>query len=226
MIKRKIFKVHFSLKVCGILFIFFSLISACSITNTPLYFNNLNSQFTLHLSLVSPYFPFINNFQDLNEVGGGFVGYLLKALFNTALTPIGNYILTGLIFVTGLFLAFKEIVLYICKCIKDYIKKNKRENEQKKKERKIVDSEVTLNQESLYVTRENQDDSFTKQMNEDYNEFNNSSKNEDKEVNVEVNVDIQNHISPSSSLGIEDIETPIVNKEVKLIKTSHIKLKI
>ena len=224
MIKRKIFKVHFSLKVCGILFIFFSLVSACSITNTPLYFNNLNSQFTLHLSLVSPYFPVINNFQDLNELGGGFVGYLLKALFNTALTPIGNYILTGLIFVIGLFLAFKEIVLYIFKCIKDYIKKTKEKKEQKKKERKIVDTEVTLNKESIYVTRENQDDSFTKQMNEDYNEFNNSSKNEDKEVNVEVNVDIQNHITPSSSLGIEDIETPVVNKEVKINQDKSYKI--
>ena len=224
MIKRKIFKVHFSLKVCGILFIFFSLVSACSITNTPLYFNNLNSQFSLHLSLVSPYFPVINNFQDLNELGGGFIGYLLKALFNTALTPIGNYILTGLIFVIGLFLAFKEIVLYIFKCIKDYIKKIKEKKEQKKKERKIVDTEVTLNKESIYVTRENQDDSFTKQMYEDYNEFNNSSKNEDKEVNVEVNVDIQNHITPSSSLGIEDIETPVVNKEVKIYQDKSYKI--
>lgn len=224
MIKRKIFKVHFSLKLCGIVFIFFSLISACSITNTPLYFNNLNSQFSLHLSLVSPYFPVINNFQDLNELGGGFVGYLLKALFNTALTPIGNYILTGLIFVVGLFLAFKEIVLYIFKCIKDYIKKIKEKKEQKKKERKIVDSEVTLNKESIYVTRENEDDLFTKQMNDDYNEFNNSSKNEDKEVKVEVNVDIQNHISPSSSLGIEDIETPVVNKEVKINQDKSYKI--
>ncbi len=224
MIKRKIFKVHFSLKLCGIVFIFFSLISACSITNTPLYFNNLNSQFSLHLSLVSPYFPVINNFQDLNELGGGFVGYLLKALFNTALTPIGNYILTGLIFVIGLFLAFKEIVLYIFKCIKNYIKKIKEKKEQKNKERKIVETEVTLNKESIYVTRENEDDSFTKQMNDDYNEFNNSSKNEDKEVKVEVNVDIQNHITPSSSLGIEDIETPIVNKEVKINQDKSYKI--
>ncbi len=224
MIKRKIFKVHFSLKVCGILFIFFSLLSACSITNTPLYFNNLNSQFSLHLSLVSPYFPVINNFQDLNEVGGGFVGYLLKALFNTALTPIGNYILTGLIFVIGLFLAFKEIVLYIYKCIKNYIKNLKEKKARKKEERKIVDNEVTLNKESIYVTRTDVDDSFTKQMNEDYNEFNNSSKKEDKEVNVEVNVDIQNHITPSSSLGLEDIETPVVNKEVKVNQDKSYKI--
>lgn len=224
MIKRKIFKVHFSLKVCGILFIFFSLLSACSITNTPLYFNNLNSQFSLHLSLVSPYFPVINNFQDLNEVGGGFIGYLLKALFNTALTPIGNYILTGLIFVIGLFLAFKEIVLYIYKCIKNYIKNLKEKKARKKEERKIVDNEVTLNKESIYVTRTDVDDSFTKQMNEDYNEFNNSSKKEDKEVNVEVNVDIQNHITPSSSLGLEDIETPVVNKEVKVNQEKSYKI--
>ncbi len=224
MIKRKIFKVHFSLKVCGILFIFFSLLSACSITNTPLYFNNLNSQFSLHLSLVSPYFPVINNFQDLNEVGGGFVGYLLKALFNTALTPIGNYILTGLIFVIGLFLAFKEIVLYIYKCIKNYIKNLKEKKARKKEERKIVDNEVTLNKESIYVTRTDVDDSFTKQMNEDYNEFNNSSKKEDKEVNVEVNVDIQNHITPSSSLGLEDIETPVINKEVKVNQDKSYKI--
>lgn len=221
-IKRKIYKVHFSLKVFGILFIFFSLIISCSLTSTTLYFNNLNSQYNLHLSLISTSFPVINNFNDLNQVGGGFIGYLLKALFNTILSPVGCYILTGLLFVVGLFLAFKEIVVYIYKFIKEKIEDVKKKRELKSEQRKIIDEEKQENsQESIYVTRTD-DDSFAKQMDEEYDEFNNTNSStsvtkEDKDVKVEVNVDIQNHITPSSpSLTLDDIETPIVNKEVKI----------
>ncbi len=217
-IKRQIYKVHFSLKLFGILFIFFSLIISCSITSTTLYFNNLNSQYSLHLSLISTSFPVISNFNDLNQVGGGFIGYLLKALFNTILSPIGCYILTGLLFVVGLFLAFKEIVIYIYKFIKEKIASAKEKRKLKSEQRKIISEDDKSSQESIFVTRTD-DDSFSKQMNEEYDEFNNSSniKTDDKDINVEVNVDIQNHITPSSSsMELDEIETPVVNKEVKI----------
>ncbi len=97
----------------------------------------------------------------------------------------------------------------------------------KKEQRKIIQEENQEKQESVYVTRMD-DDTFAKQMDEEYNQFNNAStssfKKEDKDVNVEVNVDIQNHITPTSSLTLDDIATPEVKKEVKVSSPSTMEI--
>ena len=116
MVKRKIVKIHITMRLLGAIFVLFSCLIASSAIGTDIYLNNFAREYFSSIKLIR---LSSSNFElDLSQVadvGGGFIGYLLCALFNTTVAKQGTMVIYITFMAIGLVLLLKDIVVYLIK---------------------------------------------------------------------------------------------------------------
>lgn len=148
MIKKKRLKIHLNMILVGFLLIYLACIIASSTSNSEIKFNNLIEVYNEHIAVVSSKLFVVDSISNLPVVGGGFIGYTLKALLNTCITSIGTNIVVIAFMVVGLILTLKDAIVHIVKFFASIIKKGKENNNNnvKKKNEEKKDDEKTDNE--------------------------------------------------------------------------------
>ena len=205
-VKKKNYRLHFNMKLLGSIFIFLALIIACSTSNTEIKFSNLVEVFNEHMATVSSKLFVIDSISNLPVVGGGFIGYLLKALLNTCITPIGTMVVHIIFMAIGICLLLKDPVVYLVKFFVSLGKK-----EEKTQERKIISEEKKetneVNDESLEQNRQTIPNNIVPQVSTTYREFD-DIKEIPQNVN-EIKEEPKEIISRAPSTNtIEELEAP------------------
>ena len=130
MIKKKGLRIRLNMVLLGFVLVYLATIIASSTSNSEIRFNNLIEVYNEHIAVVSSKLFVVDSISNLSVVGGGFIGYSLKALLNTCITNVGTNIVVIVFMIVGLILTLKDAIIYIVKFFDSLIKKGK---EKKKK---------------------------------------------------------------------------------------------
>lgn len=115
MIKRKRLKVKHKMSFVGVILVFIACLICTSTNSTEIRFNNLIEVFNGRMATVSSRVLVIDSMSNLPVIGGGFIGYLFKALLNTCLGEIGTIVVSSILMALGLILLLKDVIVYIVK---------------------------------------------------------------------------------------------------------------
>lgn len=114
-VKKQMYKIKIDVKVLGALLIIFAFCISSSF-NEQLEIGTFFSEFQHRVSESQNHiFSFKSDDAIFNNLGGGFVGFFLSGLLNTALTPSGTSIVVIIILSVGAVLLFKDAFIKIVK---------------------------------------------------------------------------------------------------------------
>ena len=130
--RKKLIQFKLGLSLWGIFVVVLSLLVI-----TSNWGNTETITFTNCITLLkqhTPFDPFSNT-----AIGGGFIGYVLAGILNSAITPVGTVIICWVLFVVGVVLIFNKQIVLLYKKIK---------NHKGKGAKREVHSEVAVIEES------------------------------------------------------------------------------
>jgi len=110
--RKKLVQFKLGLSLWGVFIVVLSLL-----VMTSNWGNSETITFTNCITLLkqhTPFDPFSNP-----SIGGGFFGYVLAGILNSAITLIGTSVICWVLFVVGVFLIFNKQVVLLCKKIKN-----------------------------------------------------------------------------------------------------------
>ena len=134
MIKKKGLRIRLNMVLLGFVLVYLATIIASSTSNSEIRFNNLIEVYNEHIAVVSSKLFVVDSISNLSVVGGGFIGYSLKALLNTCITNVGTNIVVIVFMIVGLILTLKDAIIYIVKFFASLIKKGKEKKKNKMNE--------------------------------------------------------------------------------------------
>ncbi len=147
-VKRKALRIHIDVTLLGAILLFVGIIIAASPGNgEDLRLSNVFSTFTTQMNSIS-HGVLIDNVAQIEQVGGGLVGYFLSALLNTTITPIGTAIIAFILMVVGVILCLYQPFSKF----KSFL--NKRKEKRKEKEEALLKEKELEEKENQEVEEE------------------------------------------------------------------------
>ncbi|MDD6302627.1 MAG: DNA translocase FtsK [Bacillales bacterium] len=210
MIKKKTPRISINMKLLGFILVFISALIASSGTSDLKF-----SQFVVvfnqqYMADISEKLFVINSLSNIVIVGGGFIGFMLRALLNTCVTHIGTMIICIVFFVTGIILLFKDVFAYIIRFFMNF----KWRKEKKLEERKV---ELTPKEEKKETLDEEKEDKKVEVKEEKVEE----AKDEENKIEDHIFEEVEELSSPissmnSSSFFIDDLES--IDEDTKVVE--------
>ena len=162
-IRKRRYKVRHKLTMTGLILIYFSLLIATSVNATEVRFNNLIEVFNGRLATVSSSFPVIDSFGNIGALGGGFIGYTLKALLNSVVTEVGTMVIYIILLILGLALSLKDVIVQLIRFFKNtsYSKKEKAVQNNEPTRSVSLDEKHITQEDNKLLTSNNDERTFT-----------------------------------------------------------------
>lgn len=131
-IKKKGLSLKVNLNFLGVTLLFVSaLITAC-IQEDSLTIRNTFSIYQSRIGSISSGIFSIESLSNVGVTGGGFVGYFLTGLLNSAVTSLGTKIIVACFIVAGAFILLKKPLTFVIKGIKKSVTARKEKKKQQK----------------------------------------------------------------------------------------------
>ena len=131
-IKKKGLSLKVNLNFLGVTLLFVSaLITAC-IQEDSLTIRNTFSIYQSRIGSISSGIFSIESLSNVGVTGGGFVGYFLTGLLNSAVTSLGTKIIVACFIVAGAFILLKKPLTFVFKGIKKSVTARKEKKKQQK----------------------------------------------------------------------------------------------
>lgn len=131
-IKKKGLSLKVNLNFLGVTLLFVSaLITAC-IQEDSLTIRNTFSIYQSRIGSISSGIFSIESLSNVGVTGGGFVGFFLTGLLNSAVTSLGTKIIVACFIVAGAFILLKKPLTFVFKGIKKSVTARKEKKKQQK----------------------------------------------------------------------------------------------
>ncbi|MGM9858674.1 MAG: DNA translocase FtsK [Bacilli bacterium] len=167
-VKRRAYIIKINSSLLGCILLLVGLIISSSNSET-LVLKNMLSEFKMSSFQITPFA--IESLSDTIALGGGFLGYFLAALLNTAITHIGTTIVYLLLILVGASLIIYNPIKSLIDAIKFRAEKKRiaKENNYVAKETKIIKEEAVKPKKETTIIEQNDDSSFIINENNCYN---------------------------------------------------------
>ena len=167
-IKRRAYLIKINSSILGCILLLTGLLISSS-NSENLVLKNMLSEFKMSSFQITPFA--IESLSDTVALGGGFFGYFLAALLNTAITHIGTTIIYLLIILVGASLIIYNPIKSLIDAIKFRTEKKRvaKENHSIEKENRIIKEEVVKPKKETTIIEQNDDSSFIFNENNCYN---------------------------------------------------------
>ena len=207
--RKKLVQFKLGLSLWGIFIVVLSLLVI-----TSNWGNTEAINFTNCITLLNqhqPFDPFTNT-----AIGGGFIGYVLAGILNSALTIIGTSIVCWILFVVGVVLIFNKQVVLLCKMIKNRTNKTPK-REVRSEVAVIEETETPVNEESSGTNLEDKSDEDQAALRSMVmHSFNNTHGFQKATFNFAEEKELETKFEqPSFQASQFNSEQPVVNQQVE-----------